>query len=1058
MVYIAALIAVCSAAKLDRTYLPPASAKTAGGSSSDIQAPLIRDSISEGQSGLPKGAFDNDFDGVVVEAAAPGTRGSSPAETGLGAPRISYGSSHSKVGEAAFKTINQQGVQTQIASQFSGNSYQVPNSNFNTASQRPQAVVDRASNIVRFQNEVRPKSYNYAFETDNGIKAEENGVTNNGVEVQGGYSYTGDDGKLYKVTYTAGEGGYQPIGDHLPTSPPIPDEILKSLEQNAKEAAAGFVDDGSYDAAKYNAESEYTESDNDYDKYKNIDSGLQRKPELDADVSGTLISQNNQELGSANVKEQFTSYFNHTPEDTNRNNVFGSFTNNNYKNDKTLVQQLSETSMLEPISTQNTLNRVNSNKNTHVEMSNDDEFSRPIYFGSIHSNQVLNKGFGIKNSYLPPSNIQQQFFGYKSEDNVQNSTTLLNFKSSPYKPQHINGNMYQQQVGLQFTQSFLKNNFNQNNPISNPQNHDQFKNNNNIELNKNSDSHKQSQSNLQSTFQPQTELTTPFEDSKVNVAFHKQKQNMPIPSQLSFLSLSTSNIQPFNVAHSIFAHERSSDNSNNNVDIQSNPAAPHLVSNGFQEISNKEVPKSNDASQYQSLDHSYFYNQPSKPFEASYQNNEENISNFNSVQNSSQVTQSGKNNLKNLNMQLQTSTKYPRLLPIAPTVASFSKIPYNENLNTPNDIVLSENGGYGASTNYPKAPTIGNITPYPTKSTDQDSSRFLSHSTGITQAAISPFPSLSPVTNIGPVSNIKQPENFSFNRDISQSSFFIPSTALPQEIALGQSHYLQSNNKLHQTDSLHKLGFVQQTSGQIMPEFNNIGNTQSQQYDGEVYEYNKPDNSLSSPSQSEKENQPFIGNSFAEFGQKLQPSFDQIGSQRKNQNEYDNISQIKSHESQLNGNNIQKQPIIPLGDSQITNFDPSAQTKFATDVFTKSQENKNYKVPFEFSNRIKPCCQGYKISSSDRSMPTNFQMSSQNSVQSQQDSNFGEFEKLEPLSTDYKPGSKKGTLSTQNTGLQNYQGFQSAQITSQSSQAGSREDFSGSRRPPGFDKASGYYY
>jgi hypothetical protein len=35
-----------------------------------------------------------------------------------------------------------------------------------------------------------------------------------------------------------------PQGDHLPTPPPIPEEILKALEQNARDEAAGIFDDG----------------------------------------------------------------------------------------------------------------------------------------------------------------------------------------------------------------------------------------------------------------------------------------------------------------------------------------------------------------------------------------------------------------------------------------------------------------------------------------------------------------------------------------------------------------------------------------------------------------------------------------------------------------------------------------------------------------------------------------------------------------------------------------------------------------------------------------------
>lgn len=190
---------------------------------------------------------------MVVEAAAPGTRASSPGESGLGSPRISYGSTHSKVGEAAFKTTSQHQRPAyghndegafQFDSQTSQSFHQGAPSDF--IRPRPQSAIERTSSTLRFENNIGPQAYSYAYETENGITAVENGVNINGVQAEGGYSYTGDDGKLYKITYTAGEGGYQPVGDHLPTPPPIPAEILKSLEQNAKDDAAGLVDDGKH--------------------------------------------------------------------------------------------------------------------------------------------------------------------------------------------------------------------------------------------------------------------------------------------------------------------------------------------------------------------------------------------------------------------------------------------------------------------------------------------------------------------------------------------------------------------------------------------------------------------------------------------------------------------------------------------------------------------------------------------------------------------------------------------------------------------------------------------
>lgn len=65
-----------------------------------------------------------------------------------------------------------------------------------------------------------------------------------GIQAQGGFQYTGDDGQVYSISYAAGQEGFQPQGAHLPTAPPVPEEILKALELNAAHEAAGIFDDG----------------------------------------------------------------------------------------------------------------------------------------------------------------------------------------------------------------------------------------------------------------------------------------------------------------------------------------------------------------------------------------------------------------------------------------------------------------------------------------------------------------------------------------------------------------------------------------------------------------------------------------------------------------------------------------------------------------------------------------------------------------------------------------------------------------------------------------------
>ncbi|XP_014246911.1 pupal cuticle protein 36-like [Cimex lectularius] len=88
--------------------------------------------------------------------------------------------------------------------------------------------------ILSYQNNPNhgDGSYSYSYETGNGIKAQESGHQT-GPEsqaAQGSYTYTGPDGQTYTVTYTADENGFQAQGAHLPTPPPIPEAILKSLQ------------------------------------------------------------------------------------------------------------------------------------------------------------------------------------------------------------------------------------------------------------------------------------------------------------------------------------------------------------------------------------------------------------------------------------------------------------------------------------------------------------------------------------------------------------------------------------------------------------------------------------------------------------------------------------------------------------------------------------------------------------------------------------------------------------------------------------------------------------
>ncbi|XP_018323071.1 pupal cuticle protein 20-like [Agrilus planipennis] len=122
--------------------------------------------------------------------------------------------------------------------------------------------------ILRFENNNDGNgNYNYAYETGDGIQAQEQGYLKNAGSpneaetAQGSFSYTAPDGQQISLQYVADENGFQPSGAHLPTPPPIPEEIQRALEQNAAEEAQGIYDDGQYkpgaDEQQYSGPQQY---------------------------------------------------------------------------------------------------------------------------------------------------------------------------------------------------------------------------------------------------------------------------------------------------------------------------------------------------------------------------------------------------------------------------------------------------------------------------------------------------------------------------------------------------------------------------------------------------------------------------------------------------------------------------------------------------------------------------------------------------------------------------------------------------------------------------------
>ncbi|ODM90379.1 Larval cuticle protein LCP-17 [Orchesella cincta] len=79
-------------------------------------------------------------------------------------------------------------------------------------------------------------TFKWASELSDGTKLEQSGYVKAGPDpekpiqvIEGSYSYITPEGETINLKYIADENGFQPEGVHLPTPPPIPEEIQKAL-------------------------------------------------------------------------------------------------------------------------------------------------------------------------------------------------------------------------------------------------------------------------------------------------------------------------------------------------------------------------------------------------------------------------------------------------------------------------------------------------------------------------------------------------------------------------------------------------------------------------------------------------------------------------------------------------------------------------------------------------------------------------------------------------------------------------------------------------------------
>ncbi|XP_018570534.1 endocuticle structural glycoprotein SgAbd-2-like [Anoplophora glabripennis] len=87
----------------------------------------------------------------------------------------------------------------------------------------------KQAQILRLESDVSPDgAYQYGYDTENGISAQESGV--GAQNAQGGFQYQSPEGENVQLQYVADENGFAAQGSHVPTPPPTPAAILRALE------------------------------------------------------------------------------------------------------------------------------------------------------------------------------------------------------------------------------------------------------------------------------------------------------------------------------------------------------------------------------------------------------------------------------------------------------------------------------------------------------------------------------------------------------------------------------------------------------------------------------------------------------------------------------------------------------------------------------------------------------------------------------------------------------------------------------------------------------------
>ncbi|KAM7343865.1 larval cuticle protein 2-like [Cochliomyia hominivorax] len=87
---------------------------------------------------------------------------------------------------------------------------------------------DVHAEVNLLKSDVRADGFDAALETSNHIHQVSSGDEHG--NMHGDFSWISPEGVHVEIKYVADENGYQPVGDLIPTPPPIPEAILKAIE------------------------------------------------------------------------------------------------------------------------------------------------------------------------------------------------------------------------------------------------------------------------------------------------------------------------------------------------------------------------------------------------------------------------------------------------------------------------------------------------------------------------------------------------------------------------------------------------------------------------------------------------------------------------------------------------------------------------------------------------------------------------------------------------------------------------------------------------------------